>query len=321
MSTRKTLFVIDGFEVKENSTYVIKDKKDMDAPTGYIKAGVTKLPSRGVSESFQVSFVSRDGGRTGTWDTGFYEYSPCYRDTDATEIKTLVTGLKKNLLLPYRHAIGDDLAFELNNNAFFDKTNFKVYSKKTYNTLDPIDRMELYFGLLTKQVTPKGQEGNTRYNDSSYVVIDISKDIKIKDERALAKFAAIGAFTALLKTDKPRLVAILHYTGMNFSSSIEDSVLIGMFNDYLTGENDDKTTAFNKLVEESETKVGLEKITIYQAIRDAYKKGGKVTKISGLYFYEDKEIGPDLKNSAENIAKNSSLASVKRDILLADDED
>ncbi len=321
MSTRKTLFVIDGFEVKENSTYVIKDKVDMDAPTGYIKAGVTKLPSRGVSETFQVNFISRDGGRTGTWDTGFYEYSPCYRDVDSSEIKTLVTGLKKNLLLPYRHAIGDDSAFELSNNAFFDKTNFKVYSKKTYNTLDPIDRMELYFGLLTKQITPKGQEGNTRYNDSSYVVVDVSKDIKIKDERALSKFSAIGAFTAMLKTDKPRLVSILHYTGMNFSASIEDSVLIGMFNDYLSGENDDKTKAFNRLVEETETKEGLEKITIYKAIREAYKKGGKVTKISGLYFYEDKEIGPDLKNSAENIARNSSLASVKRDILLADDED
>jgi hypothetical protein len=36
MAESKILFTVNGFAVKADSSYVVKDKKDMDAPSGYI---------------------------------------------------------------------------------------------------------------------------------------------------------------------------------------------------------------------------------------------------------------------------------------------
>ena len=312
---KDTLFKINDFEVKKDSIYVVKDKRDMDAPSGFIKAGVSKLPSKGVGDTFQVRFISRDGGRTGTWDTGFYEFSHCYKAQDKDSVKPLITSLKKNVLEPFRKAIGDPLAFEQENEKFFLKQRFSIFSGKVFNTSDPVDTMELYFGLLTNQLTPKGQEGNTKFNDSSYVVVDINKDVKVKDERALEKFKAVGSFTNLLSSDKERLLAMLSYAGINPSKSVDDVTLISMFNDYLDQGQDDRIIMFNALVTETETEKGLEKVFIYKQLRSLIATG-KVTKTSGLYYYDGNEIGPDLKQASESIVKNSKFAGIKKEIML-----
>lgn len=323
MAEKKALFSVNGFTVKEDSIYVLKDKKDMDAPTGYIQAGVSKLPSRGVGDTFEVRFISRDQGRTGVYDTGFHEYSDCYKALSAEEKKPIVAALKKNLLTPFRNAIGDPRAYEngLEGEEFIKKQRFNIHSDKTYNTSDIISAMELYFGLLTRQITPKGEEGNSAYEDSSYVVIDISKDRTVKDERALNKFRAIASFGSMYVHNRERLFNILKYVGMVFQPSIEEGVLIGMFNNYLENNNDDKTDMFNSLVTETESQAGLEKVAIYSALKDLSLKGTVLSKVSGIYFYDGIEVGSDLKNSAENINKNSKLQQIKRALLLAEDED
>jgi len=175
--------------------------------------------------------------------------------------------------------------------------------------------MEIYFGLLTNKLTPKVQEANTKFNDSSYLVVDINKDVKVKDERALEKFKAVGSFTNLLSSDKERLLSMLSYSGINPSKSVDDVTLISMFNYYLDQGQDDRIIMFNSLVEETETEKGLEKVFIYRQLR-ALIATGKVTKTSGLYYYDGTEIGPDLKQAAESIVKNSKLAGVKKEIML-----
>jgi len=312
---KDTLFKINDFEVKKDSIYVVKDKRDMDAPSGFIKAGVSKLPSKGVGDTFQVRFISRDGGRSGTWDTGFYEFSHCYKTQDKDSVKPLITALRRNVLEPYRKAIGDSTAFEQDNEKFFLKQRFTAFSGRVYNTNDPVDTIELYFGLLTNQLTPKGQEGNTMYNDSSYTIVDINKDVKIKDERALEKFKAVGSFTNLLSSDKERLLAMLSYSDINPSKTVDDITLISMFSTYLDQGQDDNIIMFNALVEETETEKGLEKVYVYKELRKLISTG-KVTKTSGLYYYDSNEIGPDLKQAASSIVKNSKFAGIKKEIML-----
>jgi hypothetical protein len=321
MATTKELFKLAGFTVRQDSKYVLKDKRDMDAPSGYIQVGVTKLPSKGVSESFQVKWISSDAsGKHGVWDTGFDAYSPCYKDIDRAEAEAIATGLVKNLLEPYRVATGNPTAFEKTpgDHSFFDGLNFKIYSGKTYNTSDPKDAMEVYFGLLSGQMTPKGQEGNTKYNDSSYVLVDIDMDHKVNDERAINKFKAIGSFTGMLMSDKELLFSILTYLGINVTKNIDDTTLIGMFNSKLDSTIDDIATSFNKQVEDAKTKAGREKLVIYSILREKLNKG-KLEKVSGIYFYDDMEIGADLKNAAEAITKNSKLVNVKKQLLINED--
>ncbi len=319
-SERKFLFSINDFDVHSDSVYVVNDKRDLDAPSGYINVGVSKLPSRGVGETFQVRFESRDNGRTGVWDTGFDEYSPCYKSRSIEEARSVVKGLKTNLLTPYRKVIGVEDAFEKTNEAFFLKTRFHIYSGKTYNTNDPVDLMELYFGLLTNQLTPKGQEGNSKFNDSSYIVIDINKNMTTKVSRTIEKFKAIGSFQGMLKADRERLMSILEYTGTSFSNTVDDNTLITMFSEYLDGGvKDNRVEIFNGLVDETETESGMEKVYLYRALKlESKKPNTKITKSGGVYFYDGMELGPELKSSVENITKNSKLAGVKRDLLLAE---
>jgi hypothetical protein len=318
MAEKKILFTINGFEVREDSTYVVKDKVDMDAPSGFIKAGVTKLPSKGVGESFQVRWVKSSNGRNGVWDTGFDEYSPCYSTASKAEAKEMVKAAVENVLKPYRKATGIADAFDKGNEQFFLTTNFSIFSGKVFSTNDPIALAELYFGLLTRQLTPKGQEGNTIYNDSSYIVLDITKDKKVKDERAIDKFEATGAFVGMLKSDRERLLNILDYMGLTFSKSVDDTALIGMFSDFLDTERNGGSKNFLKLVEESHTDTGSDKLHLYRVLKHLTKKGTKVKRVSGILYYDDVEIGPDLKSAAENVAKNSSLASVRNELILAE---
>ena len=322
LNEQEELFTVNGFTVRANSTYVIKNKPDLTAPTGFQKEGSTKLPSDNVSESFQCRYVRRANSKDGVWDTGFFEYSPCYEGKESLEVKEIIKNLTKNLVKPYCLAIGDDEAISHKDDSKWINRNFIVYAEQVLNTIDPIDRMALYFALRAYQVTPKGEEGNPIYRDSSYVIVDTTKNLKLKDERASTKFKAMGVFYALLENDKPKLFAILKYLDLNFSTSTPDETLMGMFDEWLnTGEGHNRMGDFNRVYEEADSDAGYDKLQVYTTLKNTWKKNGsKITRTpQGKFFYMDTEIGADLKQAAENISKSNSLIHVKKELLLTDD--
>jgi hypothetical protein len=319
-SEKKVLFTVNGFEVKANSIYKIADKPDGDAPSGFQALGVTKLPSAGVDESFQVPFKEIGSNGDGVWDTGFSEYSPCYADMDEAVVKAQVKVLKENLLKPYIASTGKKDAFEEGNEEFFKKMNFKVFSGQNLNTASIHDRMTLYFALRAHQVAPEGRQGDSKYREAAYVIVDKNKAVNEKDKRRTMKFNAIGLFITLYQQDRERLFSILTWIGFNISESTDQLTLNGMFDEYLQ-VSPDRAEAFINTEKESQTKIGLEKLLVYKKLRETATKSTKITKIpNGSYFYEgDIELGVDLKSSAENIAKLASLTKVKKDLLLLDE--
>ncbi len=318
---KKVLFTINGFEVKENSIYSVSDKKDGDAPTGFVKAGVSKLPHDGVDETFGVRWVEVSRGK-GVWDTGFYEYSPCYDGMSDEERKVMVSSLKKSVLDPYKKAIGDPTAFDQNDNAFFDNMLFKIDSRKVYNTENPIQRMELYFALRAYQVAPRGAEGDSKYRLASYVLNDNTKKVKDKDDLNVITFKATGVFQKLYENDRERLIAVLNWVGLKIGIDPDEGTLISMFAEYIR-ESYSRTKAFLDIVTETETEIGLNKLNIYKRLKEIVNKSNKITKSpNGTYFYDgDVEIGPDLKAASENIAKNKDLNRIKKEILLLEEEE
>lgn len=317
-NNKDVLFTIDGFQVVNNATYLIVDKKDADAPTGFVDAGVSKLPSDGVDESFGVRYV-RTTGTKGIWDTGFYDYSPCHADLSDAERKIVVKALVDNVLKPYKKTTGDEEAFDQKNNKFFDELRFKVSSGKVFNTSDPISRMELYFAIRAYQVAPKGSEGDSKYREASYVLYDTAKNVKQKDEKNLLFFEAVGVFTKLWENSPEKLITILTWLGFKLAKNPDKGTLVSIFTDYLQGSYD-KTKAFLDIVEESDTTLGFDKLAIFRKLKEVHTKSTKIRKSpSGVYFYDDVEVGGDLKASAENIAKNKDLAAVKRAILIEEE--
>lgn len=322
MSEKKLLFTVNGFEIRSNSSYKVKDKPDGDAPTGFQELGVTKLPSDGVDECFQVPYKQVGANGEGIWDTGFFVHSPCYANMEESQVKVMVKSVVDNLLKPYRSITGNPKAFEEGNEEFLGKTNFKIYTGLTFDTNNMFDLMTLYFALRGHKVAPEGSKGDSKYRNCAYLLIDKNRDVKEKDRRKALKFESIGLFQTLFEQDKTRLYAVLNWINLRVGETTDKMTAIGIFDEYISGSHD-KSEAFLNTVKESETKVGLDKLMLYQKLKDSANRNAKITKLpNGTYFYDGTiEIGKDLKSCADNISKLKDLDKVKRELLLLTEED
>lgn len=318
MSTKKTLFTLHGFEVKDDSIYLVADKVDHGAPTGFQVAGVTKLPSDGVANTFHCPY-KRISATDGVWDSGFYELSPCYEGMDKSLVKERIKGLMANVVNPYRAAVGQEKALDEHNNEFYDSHFWSVEQNQVFKTNNPIDRVALYFALLNREVVPKDKKGDTSFADAGYLIIDVNERVKKRDEDASMQFQAIGVFEELYKSNKPKLDRILFYLGKNMAADTKVDAYRGMFRDYLEATATNVET-FNKLVADSDSEAGMARLDIYYYLKSRDIRNPKVSKSpSGILFYEDTEIGVDLRSAAENIAKNPKLDHIKKEILFSED--
>lgn len=309
---RKLLFTVDGFEVFSNSVYEVKDKVDGDAPSGFVKARVSKIPSSGVGESFPFRYIIPQGMKTGKWDTGFYKESPMYAFTDDADKK--VKELVKNVLEPYRKAVGLKIAVDETNDEVMDSTSFTVKTKLSYNTANPVDTMSLYAALVTKNLVPPGAAGDSRYAKAFYTVEDKTKVIESKHESHALSYECMKKFSRTYDKDKATLDLIFGWMELKLPANASEETSAAILSEYIK-DSYDKAKTFLNLVEESETNQGLTKLELYAKLKDAFKKGNKVVKQNGSFFFEGEEIGPDLKSAAENISKNTSLKDVKVELL------
>ena len=316
MSTeKKLLFEVEGVKIYEGSIYVVTNKEDLNAPTGFIKMGTSRLPSDGVDTSFQPTY-KQTSATTGVWDTGFHEFSPCYKGTDKVLVKKKVEELHKNLVEPFERASGQLGTLSQNNDDFYTKKNFKLFVDQVFDTSEPEDLLTLYFALLTRELTPSGQEGNTKFKNSSYVLTDKTKNTKRKDKKTSNLYQAIGLFEKYLVSDRPRLLAILNYSNVVVSPEITDDAFRSTFNEHISQESGVNTEMFLGLVEETEKEEGRNKVEIYVKLKEAAIRGNRVTKNpNGVFYFDEVEIGPDLKSAATNIAKTKKLEPVKKAIL------
>lgn len=312
--SKKKLFEVDGFEVYDNSIYVVNDKIDHDAPSGFLEKGATRLPSNGVGDTFYCPFQPSGQNGQGIWDTGFYEDSPCYSSLDATSRAIVVKAIKANIMKPYSSLRGGLDVLSHTNNDFWDLEKFKVYAGQVLNTNNTLDRVTLYFALRHKKLCPKGQESNPRYRDTAYTVVDVNKDVKRKDEKVANMFTSIQAFTTLLQSDKPRLISILEYMGVRVSEDIEDSSLISIFNEYLQ-ENESHVGRFNTLIEQTSTNEGQELIQVYLKLKKALSRGNIEKAKNGALYLKDLELGGDLRVAAENVSRKKEFLQIKKQLL------
>tara|TARA_R110000772_G_scaffold59348_9_gene134409 strand:+ start:1249 stop:2226 length:978 start_codon:yes stop_codon:yes gene_type:complete len=318
-AAKKLLFEIESVKIYEGSIYVVENKEDLNAPSGFIKLGTSRLPSDGVDTSFQPTY-KQTSATTGVWDTGFHEFSPCYKGKDKKLVQKTVKALTENLVGPFERAIGVDGALDHSNDDFYSKKNFKLFTDQVFDTSEPEDILTLYFGLLTRELTPNGQEGNSKFRNSSYVLTDKTKTRKRKDKKVSSLFQAVGLFERYLVSDRHRLLSILNYVNVVVSPEISDDAFRSTFNEYVNQETGVNIDIFLGLVEETETEEGRSKVEIYSKLREAFTRGNTVTKNpNGVFYYEEYEIGPDLKSAATNISKTKDLEPVKKAILFKEE--
>jgi hypothetical protein len=315
---KKILFTVDDFEVRESSTYTIKDKPDLDAPSGYQKEGVTKLPSEGVGITFSAPYVTYEDGR-GIWDTGFYQASPCYKYKDINEVKSTLKQVEAGVIKPYLAALGiDKEELAQTNDNFWDKQRFFVTRKKIYNTENPIEVMELYFALRSNTVAPKEHMHAPRYNNSSYVIIDTTKDLKLKEERSTKKFDATHLMMGLAKTNMPLLKAAMEYVGVRLPDQPTLEGIYTVFDEMIIPDLQ-RIDLFISALNKADTEIGSDELFIHSFLKTSSKGGKHISRAqSGMLMYKGTIIGPDLKSAAMNIAVSPELLEIKDEMILGE---
>lgn len=314
--SKKVLFELHDFKVMSDSIYLVVDKPDHNAPSAFTDRRITKLPSDGVGVTFPAPYKQITNS-SGVWDTGFEVTSPRYAGKPKSVVDELVAGLTQNVVEPYRAVVGNPNALASNNDEFFLQERYQVWEGRVYKTSDPVHVVALYFALLCRELAPKGKQDDSSFLNAAYVVIDINDDVKKRDETTALKFEAIGLFEQIYQSDSKKLHRILYYLGRTVEENIKINPLRSIFKNYIESGTSN-TEAFLKLVEECKTDKGLAKINIYHALKTTLSKNTNFTKVNGILFYKDVEVGPDMRTAANRIAVDPQLAAFKKEILFSE---
>lgn len=316
-TAEKLLFTIGNFSVYEGRKYLVQDKIDKGAPTGYVKAGVSKLPSDGVDDVFSFKWIPTGNGKTGIWDTGFYEHSPCYKDMNQKEAVAEMKLRVRNVLTPFQKQVGDDKALENSNTESLDSTMFSVVGGQFYDTSDPMQVMFLYATLLTGSAAPKGEENSSKFSGCPYYIEDMTKKKNVKKNRNTTIMSTVSMFNKLYDTDPEKLYVVLLWLNFgNFSAKSDKDDVASMFFE-LINEDVTKCDSFVELLEKiEEDRNERDSLYLYSKLRKMDQRDSplKIGEDRNVY-YEDARLGGDLKAAAINLARNPEFSEYRTRIL------
>jgi len=163
MSEKEIIFERDGFQIKTNSLYKVTGKEDQNAPTGFLKEGISKLPSEGVDNVIQCRYHITDmQSRTGVWDTGLHEDSPCYYNMDPEDVAATVSKLKKHIVERYKKANGKTRDLDHNDDAFWTNYTVSVRDKRVFDTSKVEDLLVLYVAFHSYTITTMDRKGDPK---------------------------------------------------------------------------------------------------------------------------------------------------------------
>lgn len=311
------LFNINGLSIKKGASYKVANKFDGNAPSGFQKERTTKLPSVDVANTIQLPFVvSNRATGEGVFDTGLHKYSPCYKGLDEKLVSEKIKMLEKYLVKPYEEAKGIEGKLSQSNEDFWNNHLVNLWSGRYFNPEDPEDMLDLYISMMAGELCPEGQEGNPKYANADFVIIDKIKERSVKQRKAKSTVSAIGQFYILLKENPQKLIHILRYIGIsNVTDKAEEDALTAWFTQWLD-THDRNMEIFENLLEKCEEETFEEVVFLHSKLKRIVETKKGIAKNSvGDYVYNGHALGKDLKHVAQNLVSSPDLAEIKAQIL------
>jgi|TARA_B110000908_G_scaffold167221_1_gene219782 hypothetical protein len=308
------------FELRTNSLYKVINRKDADAPDGFIEHGTTKLPSLGISNTVQCRYTAPQGGSEidFKFDTGFYPESPCYFNKSIEERMEHITLLKKHIVQPYEASSGGDKILSHTNEDWWSEYSVEIEYNKVFNTSQVSDLLALYIILQSGHVAPEGMEGDPKYSQSDYTILDIDKTTAENATTATNKLDVMFEFGTLLRKDKSKLKSMLSYMGLlGVRGNQDDSSLKALFSQWIS-ENSNRVSEFNRILEKVNTEKGKIEIEAFRKGQVMLEKGVIARMNNGRLIYQSRELGSDLKSSISNLMTNPDLENIKIKFLEED---
>lgn len=304
----KEILNIYGFSIKEDTLYEVREKMDHNAPDGYKKEGTSKMLVNGI-KNIESGAVYND--LTNSWDTGLYlesgMLSQAFSDDDVR--KNVLSNLKKLVIDPLEKLQGvDTLRHTKDNNEYWDNFRVEIFRGKVFNTKNPRELLELVYMLLKKKLTPSNMLSNPEFIDSQYTIIDKDSVQNKKAERTEKRFEAVGKFEQFLASDKASLIAMMTWMNLSANDEMNNSSLRLVFNNYLEDRNDSyqNTDIFLDTVKMWGTKIGKDKIYVYNKLKESVLKGKVKTSGKDIYI-NDTFIGTSYKSATEAIIADKEL--------------
>ena len=243
------------------------------------------------------------------WDTGFYESSKCLRGLDEAARKELVQLLQKHIVEPVERIRGEGALAHASDNEFFDSFRIPLGTTVVFNTANPIERLQVYLGILGKNLAPKKFESHPNFKKAQFCVINNEDAVTARQEKAHQKTEAIGLYYTLLKSNKEKLFNILDYIGIVTSDKTDDVTLSSAFTEYVDDSSKEgfkNPEIFINTVTKFQDEAGENELYIYNLLKQLSKKG--VVKIlRGEVYLDDINLGNGFKLAAAYAASSPEI--------------
>lgn len=304
----KLLLKVRDIEIYSDSLYTITPKPDADAPDGLVNLGTTKIPSATVANDVPCRWVmTNKANGTGLYDTGLYTASPCYTTMNKEVVAERVELIIKNLVEPYEAKHQEGQLHHSNSEEFWDSYRVRLNDGRILSTNKVDDLLDLFIALNSYALTPKQHVGNPAYKGSQYCVEDSTKVQNFKNENSTRKVEAIGHYMTLRTENPTKLNNLLRYVGViGFDSEVSLDSLNSVVLDWLEA-TEQNPIRFEEAYKLSKGKT-TQNIIDYYGMLGTLTKTGVVSRVDGVYRYQNTDLGVDLKVAAKFLNGKSKQA-------------
>ncbi len=306
--SKKILFKVRDFVVREGSIYKIIGKPDTNAPDGLVQLGTTKIPSPMIANDVSCRWkMTNKANGSGLYDTGLYAGSPCYMTMDKDEIKERLQLLEENLVEPFERTHEEGVLHQANLD-FWDNYRIRLNQGRIFNTKNVEDLLDMFIALNSYELTPKEHVGNPAYKGSQFCIEDSTKVQDIENEVADLSIQAIGHYVSLKEENPQMLKNILRYIGLTSANTdIDLNTLSSVIFKWINSDNQNPKKFEDAY--ELATNPNTQNIVDYYTMIGDLATYGVVSRENGFYTYNGINLGADLKSSAKY------LNSKKKDIV------
>lgn len=294
------------FSIKSNTIYKVISKIDPDAPDGFVKEKTTKIIHPDVTTSVGAPWdVAMEA-----WDTGFYPASKCLRGMGEEQKKAMIEVLTENIVKPVEAIKGKGKLNHTKDNDYFDSFRIPLGTTVVFNTNNPVERLQLYLGILGKNLAPKEYENHPNFKKAQFCVVNNEEAVSAREERNFENTEAIGLFYGLLHSDKKKLFGILDYLDIVNSDKTDEKTLTTAFTRYLEDKSPEgyqNSKIFITTYRKFETEKGGEELYLYQVIKELFRKN-IIKTVRGVVYLDDINLGNSFKLAAETANKSPEIS-------------
>lgn len=299
---RKLLISINGFDVYEDSQFIVGDKKDEIYHGKIKKPGTKKYP--GAEEGCAPTFVTNTPtSAEGRYDLGLAEHSVFHKFHSSTEKKERIRQIRENIIEPFCEDRGISFERFEYNNEFLESSQakFSFRAGDIFIASNPTDLFKLYLLLLRKKVCPTDKQSSSEYKDSVFTIWDTVAKKTVQETQNSRKMELTATlYNKIEKKEYKSLLDTFKYIGVKcyLSENSDKTQFIEFVSDNIIN-----SPTQNERMFESFSVPAIE-IEIHALLAENFTKpNAKLTKKSNTFFWEDTELGTSLKNIAKDISK------------------